>query len=184
MDLYPWQYVPLSYRYSDLTWLVGLSFGYNKQELESHSLNGKQAATLLVDVVSRGADLLLNVGPDAEGNIPPVQRRCLEDLAKWIKIYGEAIFGTTRVEEDIALPTGIPGENWVRWTKKGNLVFAFVDAGDAETAVRLPFSADKLDIKSAKLLGGGPVRVDREGNFKLEQLGNVLRPACIQFHVT
>jgi hypothetical protein len=88
------------------------------------------------------------------------------------------------VEEDIALPTGIPGENWVRWTKKGNLVFAFVDAGDAETAVRLPFSADKLDIKSAKLLGGGPVRVDREGNFKLEQLGNVLRPACIQFHVT
>jgi hypothetical protein len=87
------------------------------------------------------------------------------------------------VEEDIAQPTGIPGENWVRWTKKGNSVFAFVDAGDAETGVRLPFFPDKLDFGSAKLFGGGPVRVDREGSFELEQLGNVLRPACVQFHV-
>jgi hypothetical protein len=52
-----------------------------------------------------------------------------------------------------------------------------------ETGVRLPFSPDKLGFGSAKLLGGGPVRVDREGGFELEQLGNVLRPACIQFHV-
>jgi hypothetical protein len=87
------------------------------------------------------------------------------------------------VEEDIAQPIGVPGENWVRWTRKGDSVFAFVDAGDAETGVRLPFSADKLDIKSAKLFGGRPVLVDREGSFELEQLGNVLRPACIQFHV-
>ena len=138
---------------------------------------------MLVDVVSKGADLLLNVGPDADGNIPPVQRRCLEDLAKWNKIYGGAIFGTTRVEEDIAQPIGVPGENWVRWTQKGESVFAFVDAGDTETVIRLPFSADKLDIKSAKLLGGDSVVVDREGSFNLEQLGDVLRPACIQFRI-
>jgi hypothetical protein len=87
------------------------------------------------------------------------------------------------VQEDIAQPIGVPGENWVRWTKKGESVSAFVDAGDAETAVRLPFSADKLDIKSAKLLGGGLVLVDREGNLKLDQLGDVLRPACIQFQI-
>jgi hypothetical protein len=87
------------------------------------------------------------------------------------------------VEEDIAQPIVIPGENWVRWTRKGKSVFAFVDAGDAESCVRLPFSPDKLDFGCAKLLGGGPVRVDREGSFELEQLGNVLRPACIQLHV-
>ena len=100
-----------------------------------------------------------------------------------MKVYGEAIFGTTRVEENIAQSIGIPGENWVRWTKKGDSVFAFVDAGHAEIKVRLPFSADKLDFGSAKLLGGVPVLVDREGNFELEQLGNVLRPACIHFRV-
>jgi hypothetical protein len=87
------------------------------------------------------------------------------------------------VEEDIAQPVGVPGENWVRWTRKGDSVFAFVDAGDAETAVRLPFSADKLDNKSARLFGGDSVLVDREGNLKFEQLGNVLRPACIEFQI-
>jgi hypothetical protein len=85
------------------------------------------------------------------------------------------------VEENIAQPVGIPGENWVRWTKKGDSVFAFVDAGDAETGVRLPFSPDKLDFGSAKLLGGDSVDVDQNGYLKLEQLGNVLRPACIEF---
>jgi hypothetical protein len=100
-----------------------------------------------------------------------------------VKVYGEGIFGTTRVEEDIAQPIGIPGENWVRWTKKGDFVFAFVDAGDAESCVRLPFSADKLDVESARLLGGGPVLVDREGRFKVDQLADVLRPACIQFQI-
>lgn len=62
-------------------------------------------------------------------------------------------------------------------------MFAFVDAGGDETIIRLPFSADKLDVKSAKLLGGDSVVVNREGGFELEQLGDVLRPACIQFRI-
>jgi hypothetical protein len=100
-----------------------------------------------------------------------------------VKVYGEGIFGTTRVEEDIVTPLGNAGENWVRWTKKGDSVFAFVDFCDAEGGVRLPFSVDKLDIRSAKLLGGGSVDVDQNGYLKLELLGNVLRPACIQFQI-
>jgi len=100
-----------------------------------------------------------------------------------MKIYGEAIFGTTRVDEDIAQSIGIPGENWVRWTKKRDSVFAFVDAGHAETKVRLPFSADKLDYGSAKLLRGASVEVDQAGYLELGQLGDALRPACIHFEV-
>lgn len=160
-----------------------MSFGYNREEHESHSLSGKQAATLLVDVVSKGADLLLNVGPDADGNIPAVQQRCLEDLGTWVKSYGEAIFGTTRIDDDIATPIGNPGDNWVRWTRKSDRVFAFVDAPENETALRLPLSADKLDTQSAVLLGGGSVQVDPNGEFQLGQLGDSLRPACIQFKV-
>ena len=60
---------------------IGFSFGYNQNEDESQSLNGSELAEYRSDVVSRGGRLLLNVGPTAEGLIPTVQRRALEELA-------------------------------------------------------------------------------------------------------
>ena len=56
---------------------IGFSFGYNQVEDESQSLDGNGLARHLTDVVSRGGRLLLNVGPTADGTIPPVQRRAL-----------------------------------------------------------------------------------------------------------
>ena len=47
----------------------------------------------LVDVVSKGGNLLLNVGPRGDGSIPAGDRRILEDLAAWMKINREAIDG-------------------------------------------------------------------------------------------
>ena len=63
---------------------IGFSFGYNQVEDEHHSLNGYQLARYLTDVVSRGGRLLLNVGPTAEGLIPPVQRQALEGSGRWM----------------------------------------------------------------------------------------------------
>ena len=61
---------------------IGFSFGYNQLEDESQSLSGRELAKYLTDVVSRGGRLLLNVGPTAEGLIPPLQRRALEELSR------------------------------------------------------------------------------------------------------
>lgn len=47
----------------------------------------------LIDVVSKGGNLLLNVGPKADGSIPEGDRKILEDLADWMRINGEAING-------------------------------------------------------------------------------------------
>lgn len=47
----------------------------------------------LVDVVSKGGNLLLNVGPKADGSIPDEDRKILEDMAAWMRINGEAIHG-------------------------------------------------------------------------------------------
>ncbi|MRG60253.1 alpha-L-fucosidase [Agromyces sp. CFH 90414] len=63
---------------------LGLSFGYNAVEDDSHTLSPRDVARLYADVVSRGGRLLLNVGPTAAGEIPPVQRRTLEGAAAWI----------------------------------------------------------------------------------------------------
>lgn len=48
----------------------------------------------LIDVVSRNGNLLLNIGPKADGSIPDGDRRILTDLADWMKVNGEAINGS------------------------------------------------------------------------------------------
>ena len=63
---------------------LGFSFGYNRVEDESLTLSPRELARHYADVVSRGGRLLLNVGPTAAGEIPPVQRRTLEGAASWL----------------------------------------------------------------------------------------------------
>ncbi len=56
---------------------------------------GNEIITNLIDIVSKGGNLLLNVGPKADGSIPDGDRKILEELAAWMDINGEAIHGTT-----------------------------------------------------------------------------------------
>jgi alpha-L-fucosidase len=49
---------------------------------------------LLVDVVSKNGNLMLNIGPRADGTIPDRERDILLDIGRWLKINGEAIYGS------------------------------------------------------------------------------------------
>ena len=48
----------------------------------------------LIDIVSKNGNLLLNVGPEADGSIPEVQQKLLLEMGKWLRINGQAIYGT------------------------------------------------------------------------------------------
>ncbi|WP_231121603.1 alpha-L-fucosidase [Motilibacter peucedani] len=109
---------------------IGLSFGYNSVEDASHHLDGPAAVKLLVDVVSRGGTLLLNVGPDAAGRVPELQRRCLEGLADWMAVNADVVNAVTPVDPSLARPSDEP---WVRWTRRGDELFAVVDASEPVT---------------------------------------------------
>ena len=73
---------------------LGLSFGYNADESAEHALDGTALIRLLADVVSKNGNLLINVGPRADGSIPDLQRSALTELGEWLGRLGTAIYGT------------------------------------------------------------------------------------------
>jgi len=136
---------------------VGYSFGYNQVEDASHYMDGPAAVRHLLDVVSRGGNLLLNVGPDAAGRIPDLQRWCLEQLGDWMELNSAAVHGTRPVPEAVARPCDAP---WVRWTQAAGRLHAVVDATGS---VRLPLSAAAVDPGTGRTAEGTAVVAEVDG---------------------
>lgn len=73
---------------------LGRSFGINEAEGPEESLSGEELVRLLVDVVARGGNLLINVGPRADGSIPEVQAAAMQGLGAWMGEHARFVLGT------------------------------------------------------------------------------------------
>jgi alpha-L-fucosidase len=94
----------------------------------------RQLIHLLVDIVAKGGNFLLNIGPQPDGKLPPVAVSRLEEIGRWMDVNAEAIHGTR--------PIAPYKEGRVALTRKGETVYAIYLAADSETAppstVRMP----------------------------------------------
>jgi alpha-L-fucosidase len=119
---------------------------------KSYDHNYKSAETLihnLIDIASKGGNFLLNVGPTSEGEFPAESVDLLAKIGTWMKINGEAVYGTT------ASPWGL--FEWGRCTKKatknGTSLYFSVFQWPADGKIVIP--EFKKSIVSAKLLANG-----------------------------
>ena len=117
-DFFTFEYETLD-RIADFKWELcrgmAYSFGYNREEKPEDYLTAEEIVELLVDVVSKNGNLLLNVGPKADGTIPEIQVKRLLEVGKWLKVNGEAIYGSN--------PWLIYGKGDLRFLQKGNAVY-------------------------------------------------------------
>lgn len=74
---------------------IGHSYGYNRNEQLDDYKTSRDLILILADVVARGGNLLLDIGPTADGRIPVIMQQRLIDMGDWLKRNGAAIYGTT-----------------------------------------------------------------------------------------
>ncbi len=98
----------------------------------------------LVDIVSKGGNYLLNVGPTADGRIPQPSVERLAAMGEWVKVHGEAIYGT----QASPFPTQLP---WGRATRKGKRLYLHVFEWPADGVLTIPSYGSMP--RTARLLG-------------------------------
>ena len=125
----------------------------------------------LVDIVSKNGNLLLNVGPRSDGTIPEEVQAILRDIGAWLKVNGEAIYGTRAWTKFGEGPTAIVEGAFhdtdmksftaqdFRFTTKGNSLYAielaWPESGEAVIHSLNEAALSGQNIVSISLLGQG-----------------------------
>ena len=143
---------------------LGYSFCINRNERDEDHLSARDVVALLVETVAKGGNLLLNVGPNADGTLAEIQTHVLRTAGEWVRAHGDAIHGSTVF--DVA---GV-GTHW--YTRTGDVVHAFDLSSAAE-----PRFAELQGVTNVRTPDGTEVR------FHESEDGVVIDARAIERHL-
>ena len=119
------------------------SWGYNSKD--KYFKPAPMLIRKLVECVSKGGNMLLNVGPDARGNFPEESVRILKEIGKWMGRNGEGIYGCGA--------SGMPRPDFGRITQKGNKLYYHIFDN---TIGPIPLMGiKKKEVKKIRLISTG-----------------------------
>jgi len=125
---------------------MGHSYGYNRAEtIDDYKPAGEMILTL-IDLVSRGGNFLLDIGPTGDGRIPTLMEQRLLEIGNWLRVNGEAIYGTRHAGRDCQWTAGIrPGQDYGEYKVDYNLMAQIGQAPKGDLAVKMAFFTRKPD---------------------------------------
>ncbi len=126
---------------------MGNSWSYVPHD---HYKSVNQIVQLLVKIVSRGGNLLMNVGPDATGDWDPVVYDRMAGISQWIQVNGEGIYGSRPVAPYSS------GDIYYTNNKNANTIYAFLLSAqdDVTLAPTINIALSNIDaVKKVTLLG-------------------------------
>ena len=129
---------------------IGDSWGFRKRDTDFKSVD--TILRMLVDCMSMGGNLLLDIGPRADGTIPEEEVAVLKELGRWISKHSEAVYPTR---------AGIPAGHMQAYTtlnRAGDILYAYLPYAPNES---LEIKGLKSVIKRVRVVG-----TDRELSWK------------------
>jgi alpha-L-fucosidase len=148
-------------------WTINRSWGFKKADTKWKST--QELVEKLSDIVSKGGNLLLNIGPKPDGSFPEGNSQQLLEMGQWLQTAGEGVYGTD--SSNILQPS------WGRLTQKGQSLYLHVFDWPADGQLVLP-GVKKIKATGASLLGAAEqdLRV-RTGESTVEILLPDQKPA-------
>lgn len=147
---------------------IGHSFCHNRVEQAEHHLDAAGIVGLLTEVVAKGGNLLLNVGPAADGTVPDLQAAPLRAAGEWVRAHREII--------EVARPWRGP-DGRVYWGADGVRIMSTGD-DSAPVAIDLTgegrfamFGPEIGTITAVSALDGSPVEFEHDrGGLRIHRL--------------
>lgn len=133
---------------------MGYSYGYNRAETIDDYKPARELIMILCDLVSRGGNFLLDIGPTGDGRIPVIMQQRLLEIGDWLKVNGEAIYGTRYAGRDCQWSKGArPNQQYGEYMIKYNLMEQIGREAKDGKAVKQLFFTKKPDALYAITTG-------------------------------